>query len=88
MSGTVQERYQGLLMGVNAVVATPANSIGGFLCKTSGTITIVRGFSNPVTVVDTFPITAGVYYPMPFELGSRGGTVTLAGGASGTLGYS
>lgn len=84
-----QERYQPILIGVNGVFAISGNSIGGFLCKTAGTVTVTK--VNEITgandtIIDTHPVTAGVYYPLPFHLGSNGGTFTAAGGASGTLG--
>lgn len=84
-----QERYQPILIGVNGTAIISGDSIGGFLCKTAGTITVtevneINGAA--VTIIDTHPVTAGVYYPLPFFLGSNGGTFTAAGGASGTLG--
>ena len=84
-----QERYQPVLVGVNGTFKIESNSIGGFLCKTAGTIS-VSDFNEltgaTVLVIDAHPVTAGVYYPLPFYLGSSGGTFTAAGGASGTLG--
>lgn len=84
-----QERYQPILVGLNGTVRIETNSVGGFLCKTAGTISIsdfneITGAT--VLIVDAHPVTAGVYYPLPFYLGSAGGTFTCAGGASGTLG--
>jgi len=85
----VRERYTPVPVAANATVAITSSSIGGFLCVTSGTITIV---ANPqdgkvaTTIVSAFPVTSGFYYPFPFYLSSNGGSVTLAGGASGTLG--
>lgn len=84
-----QERYQPILVGLDATVRIETNSVGGFLCKTAGTISIsefneING--TTVLIVDAHPVTAGVYYPLPFFLGSNGGTFTAAGGASGTLG--
>ena len=83
-----KERYSPKLLGVNEVAKIEGNSVGGFLCKTAGTITIVN--ASGATVVSAHPVTAGLYYPMPFLLsntsGADGATVTLAGGASGTLG--
>ena len=84
-----QERYQPNLIGVNGTFKIEGDSIGGCLCATAGTITVtkVNEISGAnVTIINAHPVTAGVYYPLPFLLGSNGGTFTAAGGASGTLG--
>lgn len=83
MGGIVQERYTPILLGANTTTVINNSSVGGFLCKTAGTITI-NGASGSI-IVDTHPVTAGVYIPMPFHLGGGSGVVVLAGGASGTL---
>lgn len=80
----VKERYNPEVIGVNATVTLTADAVGGFLAKTAGTITVVDGAGT--TIVDAHPVTAGGYFPMPFFLQRAGGTVTTAGGASGTLG--
>ena len=85
MSGIVQERYSTLLLGANASVEIRSVALGGFLCKTSGTISVTRGVNQPQLIVDAHPVAAGSYYPLPFLLSAHGGSVTLAGGASGTL---
>ena len=80
----VQERYTPQLLGVNATYAIRGASLGGFLAKTSGTLTIVT--SSGATLVDAVPVTGGIYLPLPFALpSSEGAVVTLGGGASGTL---
>ena len=80
---TVQERYSPLVIGVNSSVTLSGQSIAGFACKVSGTITIVDGAGT--TIVSAFPVTAGVYHPFPFFLQKPGAVVTTAGGATGTL---
>lgn len=80
----IQERYKPVLMGVNASHVFYSPRIGGFLAKTAGTITVVD--KTGTTLINAHPLTAGVYYPLPFYVGTQGGTVSLAGGASGTLG--
>lgn len=80
---SVQERYNAKVIGANATVSLKGLAIAGFACKTSGTITIVD--ADGTTIVDAFPVTAGVYHPFPFYLQGVGGSVTTAGGASGTL---
>jgi len=84
MSGYVQERYNPQVVGVNATVGVTGASLGGFLCKTAGTVTFTK--ANGSVVIDAIPVAAGIYLPMPFHTGGHGGTFTTAGGASGTLG--
>lgn len=84
-----QERYQPVLIGVNGTFEIDGNSLGGFLCVTAGNITVTKvneisGAND--TIINALPVTPGIYYPLPFFLGSNGGTFTAAGGASGTLG--
>lgn len=80
---TVQERYQPRVVGVNASITLPGTSIGGFLAKTTGTVSVT--LPNGTVIVDAVPVTAGVYLPLPFYLAVIGSTVTTAGGASGTV---
>lgn len=82
----VQERYRPLVVGVDTSVKITGNSVGGFLAKTAGTITVVD--HGGVTIVNAVAVAAGNYVPLPFFLGEPTGaaTVTTAGGASGTLG--
>jgi hypothetical protein len=85
----VRERFSPRPMAANASHTVRGIYLGGFLAKTAGTITVVAkdpsGLSD-VTYVDAIPVTAGVYTPIPVVFPSNEGfTVTLAGGASGTL---
>jgi hypothetical protein len=84
----VRERFTPKPMAANASLGINGPNIGGFLAKTAGTITIVskddRGVSD-VTLVDAVPVAAGSYTPLPIMVPTTGYTVTLAGGASGTL---
>lgn len=85
----VRERFNPVPMAANTSYVVRGPSMGGFLAKTSGTITVAA--ANPlgtstVTYVDAVPVTAGAYTPIPLEFPTgAGGTITLAGGASGTL---
>lgn len=79
----VQERFAPKVLGVNSTTIVQASSVGGFLAKTSGTITLTA-FDGTV-IVSAVPVTAGFFTPMPFFIGPNGYTVVLAGGASGTL---
>jgi len=80
----VQESYTPQAMGVNGTFNITGNIISGFLAVTAGTLTIT-GRSGTV-YVNAVPLTAGGYTPLPaYHPDFNGGTVTLAGGASGTL---
>lgn len=83
---TVQERYRPMLMAANATAVVKGEQVAGFLCKTTGTISVTT--NGGILTVDAVPVTAGIYTPLPFFLGINGGTVTLASGASGTLAVS
>jgi hypothetical protein len=84
-----RERFKPVVVAANTAVTFDSNAIGCFLCKTAGTITML---ANPqdgkaaTTIISAHPVTAGTYYPLPFYVGTNGGTFTTAGGASGTLG--
>jgi hypothetical protein len=87
----IQERFSPYPVAANTTINVAASGLGGFLCKTAGTISCVRAASGgqpSLTIIDAHPVSAGVYYPLPFYLGTQGGTFTTAGGASGTLGVS
>lgn len=79
----IQEQYTPQLMAANTSFTTMSQKIGGFLCVTAGTLTITRGDS--AVRLNAFPVTAGTYIPLPIFLGNYGATISLAGGASGTL---
>lgn len=83
-NGRFRENYRMRSVGVNATVGLVGDTIGGFLCKTAGTITVIDGAT---TVVDAVPVAAGGYYPIPgqFTDYTTPASVVLAGGASGTL---
>lgn len=85
----VRERFNPVLMAANTSYVVRGPSMGGFLAKTSGTITVTatdaRG-NGSTNFVNAVPVTAGAYTPIPLEFpAGAGGTVTLADGASGTL---
>lgn len=80
--------YRPAPIEVDSTYTSGGREIGGFLPWTSGTITIEAdvGVSDPYTVVDTMPVTGGIFVEMPMLIdNAQGFTVTLAGGASGTL---
>lgn len=84
----VKERYAPHPVSADGSLTVRGDSIGGFLCITAGTITVIRNNDDgtTTTIVAALPVSAGVYYPIPFYLGKNGGSVTLAGGASGVVG--
>lgn len=93
MSHIVRETGRAQPIAANGSYTVSGNHILGFICVVSGTltVTIVTGSNsgNPtsVTAVDAVTVTAGVYLPLPISFESVPGacTVTLAGGAKGTL---
>lgn len=85
----IQERYSAVPVAANTTVPIYSQSIGGFLCTTSGTITLVANKTEErvqTTLINAMAVSAGVYYPLPFYIGKNGGTFTTAGGAIGLLG--
>lgn len=79
----IQEQYTPQVMTANTSFVTTNQKIGGFICTVSGTLNITKG--NGSTILVNFPVTAGVYYPLPLYVGNYGATITLSGGAAGSL---
>ena len=79
---TVKERYTPIPVAANSTTTVLSSQLGGFLVKTAGTITVI---ADGVTLIDTFPVDAGFYLPLPFYVGGNGCTFITAGGASGTI---
>lgn len=79
-AGSSRMRYNPLIVGAGATVAIKRPSIGGFLCTTSGTITIVRNNADgtTTTLVNALAVTAGLWVEIPFYLGAQGGSITSA----------
>jgi len=80
----IKERYTPITVAANTTVPFTSSEIGGFLCIAAGTLTITR--ADGTVVVNALPVSAGVYYPLPFYIGLNGGSVTTASSASGVLG--
>lgn len=80
----VKERFNPHTIGVDSTIFLYGDTVGGFLCKTAGTLTITK--ADGTVVVSAHPVTAGVYTPVPFYIGPNGGTAATGGGASGVLG--
>jgi hypothetical protein len=84
----VRERFNPTPMAANAAANVTGTTLGGFLAKTAGTIsvTVKNAQGTDVLVVDAVPVTAGIYTPIPIIAPAGPGfVVQLAGGASGTL---
>lgn len=70
-------------IAANATATVESQSIYGFFCVTSGTLTLTP-FNAPA-LITAAPVTSGQFVELPFYIGASGYTVTLAGGASGVL---
>lgn len=88
----VKVRSRGQFLAANTTTYfSGINGVTGFLATTAGTISVSYEDGGngtaivTVTPVQTVPVVAGGYTPIPLEFAQNGGTVTLAGGASGTL---
>lgn len=78
----VKETFQPRVVGVNTTVTIPTSTLGGFLAKTSGFVTVRNG--RGAVLINAVPVTLGVFTPMPFAVGVDA-TFQTTGGASGTL---
>lgn len=81
MAGSINKlRYTPLLVGADATVQINSDTVGGFLCTTTGTITIVRNNDDgtTTTIVSALAVTAGAWVAIPFYLGKNGGSITSA----------
>lgn len=86
----VREAFGPVPLGVNGSYEVKGPYIAGFLATIAGTLTVTSkpaagASAADVILVDAVPVTAGVYVRLPIVFPATGGTVTLAGGAKGTL---
>lgn len=79
----VQERYTPRIMSADSSLTLNGPSVAGFICTASGSVSITD--DQGVAIVTAFPVTAGVFHPLPLFIGEHGGVITLSGGAVGTL---
>jgi len=70
-------------IGVNGTSLVKSPMLAGFICVTSGTLTVTSAAG--VVLLNLFPVTAGTSHPFSMYVGQEGCTVVLAGGASGTI---
>ena len=92
MSSKVKERFRGQFLAANSTTfLSGITGVSGFLATTDGDITVsyLDGGNGAtvatVTPVQAVPVAAGGFTLIPLEFAQNGGTVTLAGGASGTI---
>lgn len=80
----VQESYTPQPMAANATFILAGPCVSGFIAVAAGAITITD--SKGKTILSALPVTAGSYVKLNiFWPDLLNGTVTLSGGASGTL---
>ncbi len=82
MSYGFQESYTPTVLPVTTSSIISCARVAGFLCTTAGTLTITP---NGKSAWPALAVTAGVYYPLPFQLsdGIKNHTFATAGGAGG-----
>lgn len=83
----VQESFSPKAMTASgAVLGASGGTLGGFLATVTGTIKLTYTDGAGQTILDTCPVTAGVFLPIPAVF-SAGQAVyaTLGGGAQGTF---
>lgn len=74
-----------IAVAAGATVDFDASKLIGFVCTTSGTITISRRTNDGVTtIVDALAVTAGDWVDIPINIGSPQGRV-VSSGAVGVL---
>lgn len=69
--------------GVNATTSFAGKGVSRFLAVTAGTVTIKDSAGN--TKLNVYPVTAGSWHEFNMFVDINGGTITTAGGASGTV---
>lgn len=81
--GQAKEHYSAKPIGVDGSL-TIGVTVAGFLCVVSGTLTITD--KDGTVLVNALPVTAGQWTRIPLLTNTNAGaTVTLGGGAAGTL---
>lgn len=74
-----------ILVAAGATVKFDASKLIGFLCTTSGTISIARRTKDGVTtLVSALPVTAGEWVDIPINLGAPQGRI-ISSSAIGVL---
>lgn len=84
----VMESYGAKPMAASGqLLGLKGGNIGGFLCTVAGSVKLdASQDGSGAVIVNTIPVVAGTFYPMPFAFGTGAGVyATLAGGAQGTF---
>lgn len=71
-----------IICAINATTPFAGKGVHTFLAVTAGTVTIKK--SDGTVVLDAFPVVAGQWFEPEMFVDINGGTITTAGGASGT----
>jgi len=79
----IKESYRPQALAANTSYRVGGSHIAGFLCTVSGTLDIDD--TDGTALVDALPVTAGQWIRIPLQFKTGRGTVTLSGGAAGTL---
>lgn len=82
----VQETFGAKPMTASgAVFGASGGVLGGFICTISGSLKLTVGTDGlGATIVDTLPVTAGAFTPLPFTF-SGAVYAALTGGAQGSF---
>jgi len=86
MSGQFQLRHYPVVLPASSTTPIVGQVIGGIFCTGAGTFTVngTDDQGNAFQIV-SFTGTANTWYPLPFYIGPRRGTVVTGAGATGTL---
>lgn len=71
-----------IVCAANSVTPFSAKGVDRFLAVTAGTVTITS--LSGVVKLNAYPVTAGSWHEFEMFVDINGGTITTAGGASGT----
>lgn len=75
------ESYAPKRVAASGQIVNPAGNLGGMFCVAAGTVTIRNGpGATDTVIIDTFPVSIGVYYSLPFTF-PNGAYADIAGGA-------
>lgn len=82
-----QEKFQPVTVPANTVTPIVSDNIGGFFATAAGVVTIAgtNDVDGSARTIVSFTATANTWYPLPFYIGPRGGTITTDALAAGVL---
>lgn len=86
MSSRVRTQYRAEAIDVDGTYDSNGQSVGAFLPTVDGTLTLATTGTGGRTIIDAIPVVAGVRLDLEILVEqAQGFTVTLGGGAAGTL---